>query len=90
MQLTLKSVFVVVYVSGWHGYLFGAMCRLFAYGPVDACHCIQKLNYFLCHLNPDFRQILLLLTYMYLFQNFFALVLYQLELVDKFCYLGTC
>ena len=33
--------------------LSGARCRLFAYGPADACHCIPKPYLLLPHLNPD-------------------------------------
>jgi len=37
----------------WCGYLFGAMCRLFAhYGPADAT-ASQKPHHLLPHLNPN-------------------------------------
>ena len=36
----------------WCGYLSGARCRLFAYGPADAT-AIPKLRHLLPHLNPD-------------------------------------
>jgi len=36
----------------WCGYLSGARCRLFAYGPADATTS-QKTNHILPHLNPD-------------------------------------
>jgi len=36
----------------WCGYLSGARCRLFAYGPVDAI-VIPKPHHLLHHLNPD-------------------------------------
>ena len=37
----------------WCGYLSGARCRLFAYGPADATSCIPKPDHLLPHLNPD-------------------------------------
>ena len=36
----------------WCGYLSGARCRLFAYGPADATT-IPKPHHLLPHLNPD-------------------------------------
>ena len=36
----------------WCGYLSGARCRLFAYGPADAT-AIPKPHHLLPHLNPD-------------------------------------
>ena len=36
----------------WCGYLCGARCRLFAYGPADAT-AIPKPHHLLLHLNPD-------------------------------------
>ena len=36
----------------WCGYLSGARCRLFAYGPADAT-AIPKTDHLLSHLNPD-------------------------------------
>ena len=36
----------------WCGYLCGARCRLFAYGPADAT-AIPKPDHLLPHLNPD-------------------------------------
>jgi len=36
----------------WCGYLSGARCRLFAYGPADAT-AILKLHNLLPHINPD-------------------------------------
>jgi len=36
----------------WCGYLSGARCRLFAYGPADAT-AIPKPRHLLPHLNPD-------------------------------------
>jgi len=36
----------------WCGYLFGARCRLFAYGLADAI-ASQKTHHVLPHLNPD-------------------------------------
>ena len=36
----------------WCGYLSGARCRLFAYGPTDAT-AIPKPHHLLPHLNPD-------------------------------------
>ena len=36
----------------WCGYLSGARCRLFAYGPADAA-AIPKPHHLLPHLNPD-------------------------------------
>jgi len=36
----------------WCGYLSGARCRLFAYGPADAA-AIPKPHHVLRHLNPD-------------------------------------
>ena len=36
----------------WGGYLSGARCRLFAYGPANAT-AIPKSHYLLPHLNPD-------------------------------------
>ena len=36
----------------WYGYLSGARCRLFAYGPADAT-AIPKSHHLLPHLNPD-------------------------------------
>ena len=35
----------------WCGYLFGARCKLFAYGPADAT-AIPKPHHLLPHLNP--------------------------------------
>jgi len=37
----------------WCGYLSGARCRLFAYGPADAT-AIPKPCHLLTHLNPDY------------------------------------
>jgi len=39
-------------VRRWCGYLSGARCRLFAYGPADATACHRKLHHLLSHLNP--------------------------------------
>jgi len=39
-------------VGYWCGYLSGARCRLFAYGPADAT-AISKPHHLLPHLNPD-------------------------------------
>jgi len=36
----------------WCGYLSGARCRLFAYGPADAT-AVSKSHHLLPHLNPD-------------------------------------
>ena len=36
----------------WCGYLSGARCRLFAYGPADAT-AIPKPHHLLSHINPD-------------------------------------
>ena len=36
----------------WCGYLSGARCRLFAYGPADST-AISKLHHLLPHINPD-------------------------------------
>ena len=40
----------------WCGYLSGARCRLFAYGPADAT-AIPKPHHLLPHLNPDWLYI---------------------------------
>jgi len=42
----------VTVMSCWCGYLSGARCRLFAYGPADAT-AIPKHHHLLPHLNPD-------------------------------------
>ena len=39
------------YLLDWCGYLPGARCRLFAYGPADAT-AILKPHHLLLHLNP--------------------------------------
>jgi len=41
-----------LYKLCWCGYLSGAMCRLFAYGPANAT-AIPKPHHLLLHLNPD-------------------------------------
>ena len=49
-----KSIWPVKnWVMGcWCGYLFGAWCILFAYGPTDAT-AVPKPHHLLPHLNPD-------------------------------------
>ena len=46
----------------WCGYLSGARCRLFAYGPADAT-ATPKPRHLLPHLNPDLFYLFLVPAY---------------------------
>jgi len=54
-NLVSLSAFYLLYMQWmgcWCGYLSGARCRLFEYGPADAT-AIPKSHHVLPHLNPD-------------------------------------